>query len=612
MYPDVPRTVRLGTRDDEDRPLILCEYSHAMGNSNGNVHLYWDFFWSENHPRMQGGFIWDMIDQGLRKVDEPTQRSFFAYGGDFGDQPNDLQFCINVSITHLLCRSQLHMRDCYLIAHDSLIPISFSQGLFSPDREPHPAVQELKYLQQPVAFKVSASESSDMPVIRMDVNESPTALLNVINRYTFRDLSHLIWAWNVTSDCATEPIASGSFDITDKTLDEGLVLHLKQVVTRVARETKKREHPVTCFLNLRGSLKEATSWAKKGHQLVSQQFRLEFDGLEVPEKLNSKDDNVPVGASLTVVEDSSTVRVLPTGKEVAPLVIIDKSTGAIQSFSTPTGKNILASPTEVDVAGVVPNFTRAATDNDMGGPEIYLGFVLPEPLLIPLLSMYNAMFGSQSLSYLCQWKLHGLDPAFPPKIVCRNITTVSKGDGRVEIEAECAAERHSSSHRLFQQIIHYSVFSDGRICVTNQVVPCPSLRAIPSLPRVGMSLGLDSSLFHITFFGRGPHENYPDRKSSAELGVWSTTAKENAFEYIVPSENGSKSDCDWVAFRDESGNGVCVIPEQTSINFSASLYSQEEFHLAAHTYDLPIRENGKAPVHANIDFKLMGVGGDTR
>lgn len=98
MYPDVPRTIRLGTREDEDRPLILCEYSHAMGNSNGNVHLYWDFFWSEDHPRMQGAFIWDMIDQGIRKVHEPTQRSFFAYGGDFGDQPNDLQFCINVSV----------------------------------------------------------------------------------------------------------------------------------------------------------------------------------------------------------------------------------------------------------------------------------------------------------------------------------------------------------------------------------------------------------------------------------------------------------------------------------------------------------------------------------
>ena len=137
-------------------------------------------------------------------------------------------------------------------------------------------------------------------------------------------------------------------------------------------------------------------------------------------------------------------------------------------------------------------------------------------------------------------------------------------------------------------------------------IPCSSLRSIPSLPRVGMSLGLDPSLFNVTYFGRGPHENYPDRKSSAEMGIWSTTAKENHFDYIVPSENGSKSDCEWVAFRDEQGSGVCVVSEQTGMNFNASLYSQEELELAKHTYDLPVRENGKSAVHVNIDSSIMG------
>lgn len=127
MYPSVSRTLNLATRTDEDRPVILCEYSHAMGNSNGNLHLYWKEFWDPKVPRLQGGFIWDMIgaqihlqvfssvasgcrhahfvlpslfyseDQGLRKVDPATGREYFAYGGDFGDKINDLQFCINVS-----------------------------------------------------------------------------------------------------------------------------------------------------------------------------------------------------------------------------------------------------------------------------------------------------------------------------------------------------------------------------------------------------------------------------------------------------------------------------------------------------------------------------------
>ena len=97
MYPDVAKTLLMGERGDEDRPVILCEYSHSMGNSNGNLHLYWEQFWNKSKPRLQGGFIWDMIDQGLRKKDEKTGRDYFAYGGDFGETVHDRQFCINVS-----------------------------------------------------------------------------------------------------------------------------------------------------------------------------------------------------------------------------------------------------------------------------------------------------------------------------------------------------------------------------------------------------------------------------------------------------------------------------------------------------------------------------------
>lgn len=96
MYPDVNRTVKMAERNDEDRPVILCEYSHSMNNSNGNLHLYWESFWNPDYPRLQGGFIWDMIDQGLRKRAKDG-REYYAYGGDFGDEINDRQFCINVS-----------------------------------------------------------------------------------------------------------------------------------------------------------------------------------------------------------------------------------------------------------------------------------------------------------------------------------------------------------------------------------------------------------------------------------------------------------------------------------------------------------------------------------
>ena len=103
MYPNVGKTVHMGTLEEEDRPVILCEYSHSMGNSNGNLHLYWERFWKGDLPRLQGGFIWDMIDQGLRHTQPGDGRTYFRYGGDYGDDVNDLQFCLNVSTYQRQC-----------------------------------------------------------------------------------------------------------------------------------------------------------------------------------------------------------------------------------------------------------------------------------------------------------------------------------------------------------------------------------------------------------------------------------------------------------------------------------------------------------------------------
>ena len=94
MYTSVDELVALGDDCEDDRPIVLCEYSHSMGNSNGNIHLYFEQFWGPN-KRIQGGFVWDFKDQGLRKKCEVTGADYFAYGGDFGDTKNDAQFCIN-------------------------------------------------------------------------------------------------------------------------------------------------------------------------------------------------------------------------------------------------------------------------------------------------------------------------------------------------------------------------------------------------------------------------------------------------------------------------------------------------------------------------------------
>ncbi len=124
MYPSIAELARLADDPHDDRPVIMCEYAHSMGNSTGNLDEYWDLI--RSRPRLGGGFIWDWVDQGLRRT-EPDGTTWFAYGGDFGDEPNDGPFCLN--------------------------------GLVSPDRDPHPAAHQVHRVYQPVGIEVVDPDS---------------------------------------------------------------------------------------------------------------------------------------------------------------------------------------------------------------------------------------------------------------------------------------------------------------------------------------------------------------------------------------------------------------------------------------------------------------------
>ncbi len=140
MYPPISDLEDWVENTEDSRPFIMCEYSHAMGNSNGSLSDYWELIWKNKDRGLQGGFIWDWVDQGLLKETE-NGRPYWAYGGDFGDEPNDADFCIN--------------------------------GLIWPDRTPHPAMYECKKLFQPAAMYAGPGR------------------ITVENRQDFRDLSWL-------------------------------------------------------------------------------------------------------------------------------------------------------------------------------------------------------------------------------------------------------------------------------------------------------------------------------------------------------------------------------------------------------------------------------------
>ena len=212
MYPTPAEIVRL-TELDTTRPAIFCEYAHGMGNSTGNLKKYWDLF--ESHPRMQGAFIWDFVDQGLLKKTDDG-REFFAYGGDYGDTPNDLNFCIN--------------------------------GIVNPDRTPQPAMEEVQKVFQSIKVKA------------IDLY---AGVIAVENTYDFQNLDFLQMNWSL--DTPFETIMSGSIFGLDVPPGEGRVYVLGKMLEPLG---DSRDF----YLNISFTLKNETPWAEKGYELAWEQF----------------------------------------------------------------------------------------------------------------------------------------------------------------------------------------------------------------------------------------------------------------------------------------------------------------------------------------------------
>ncbi len=215
MYASVANIVRWSENNRDDRPLILCEYSHAMGNSNGGLKDYFDAF--DRCPGLQGGFIWEWLDHGIRQRDA-RGREYWAYGGDFGDTPNDSNFC--------------------------------ADGLVWPDRKPHPALYEYKKLSQPVTFRLTDPASGRLELFNR-------------NCFTGLDAYRLDWVLEIDG----RKVGSGSAEIPG-TAPRGrteLTLPVERPAVYPGEKT---------ILRLSLVLKEACRWAAAGFEIAFEAFEL--------------------------------------------------------------------------------------------------------------------------------------------------------------------------------------------------------------------------------------------------------------------------------------------------------------------------------------------------
>ncbi|MGY3852192.1 beta-galactosidase [Aeromonas aquatilis] len=199
---------------EETRPLILCEYAHAMGNSLGGYGHYWQAF--RDHPRLQGGFVWDWVDQGLDKY-TADGRHYWGYGGDFGDVQNDRQFCCN--------------------------------GLLFPDRTPHPTLFEAKRAQQPFQFTLL---------------EHTPLRVRIESEYLFRETDNERLSWQLCENGHVQQQGEVSLELAPQGVVE---LTLSGTLPAFAAGS-------LAWLDLAIVQSQATLWSQADHKVARQQFTL--------------------------------------------------------------------------------------------------------------------------------------------------------------------------------------------------------------------------------------------------------------------------------------------------------------------------------------------------
>ena len=481
---------------DRTRPLIMCEYSHSMGNSNGSLADYWDAF--EKYPGLQGGFIWEWIDHGLKRTTADGEQ-YWAYGGDFGDVPNDLNFVCD--------------------------------GLVWPDRTPHPAIYELKHLTQPVkaiAFHPASAE------------------LEIKNKQDFATLDWITVTWELK--VCGKAIADGrlpALNTPPQTVER----------FRLTLPPLQMEPGQEAFLNVRSFAANDTVWCKSGHEIGWDQIELPVDLKALPPPVEGE---TLQPLALERNNDSFAV------KNDTLQLIASSKTGRIESLCW-KGHELLVSGPEVQI-------WRAPTDND--GIKGWTG---------------------QDSKALGRWLAVGLDQLTitPVMAECRQNT-----DGSVILRFEHLAGSQACPKAVSHKHT-YTIRPGGQILVENTFIVDENL---PDLPRLGVVLTLNPGMENLKWFGRGPFENYSDRKRASIVDLYEGTVTNQYVPYILPQEHGNHTDVRWLSL--ENDHYGLLVSARGPMEFSASHYTAHDLTGAAHTYDLKPRPE----VVLSLDYRQCGLG----
>jgi beta-galactosidase len=469
------------------KPGILCEYAHAMENSLGNFKEYMDLF--EKYPTLAGGFIWDFVDQSIRRY-TPDGSERWLYGGDFGEEKTDRNFCAN--------------------------------GIVSADRTPHPSYFEVKNVYSRIRVK---------PV------DIKSGRVRIQNLYCFTDLSRFAMSWRVLKDGRVIFTRIADAPHVGPGQSTELTLELPEEPLDMRAEY---------LLDISFNIKDETPWCEAGYPLAVSQLTL-----AAAEAVNEQPENSE--ASLRETPDAFLIT--DTGLRA----VVSRLTGELSSLDLGSGE-LLASPMHL-------NYWRAFTDNDMG----YANFK-PEwsKMLMHGVTKWRSATETRRL---------------------RSVAAEESG-GRVVVTAVYSVRGCKGAVTTVYE------FGGGSLRLRHTVTPASDML------RVGFTFALPEKYGRITWYGRGPHENYCDRKTGAPAAIYSFPAAEMCHNYMRPQENGTRSDVRWMQATDDEGRGIRLAGSY--FDFSAWPYTQEDLQNASHRDELKHRDT----ITVNFDSEQRGVGGD--
>lgn len=504
MYHNPDQIEKYANDPTSDRPLILCEYAHAMGNSLGNFTEYWDII--RANDLLQGGCIWDWVDQGLAQTDKNGNK-FWAFGGDFGPKgtPSAGDFCCN--------------------------------GVILPDRSIKPHTLEMAKVYQNIWFKNF---------------DHKTESVDIFNENFFVDLSQYDLSYEVKSN--GKVLKTGKINAQVQPQETNTVK-----IPGIAKLFKANQQTTIQFY---ATQKNAILGLPANWVVAKDQFIVnDYPALK----------SAPAKAALALADGGSKLTV--SGKDFS--MEFDKKSGIITSYKQ-KGVEYFS-----ERFGPRPFFWRAPLDND-----------------------YGAGMGKR----LSDWK----DASYnTPNVELKsNITADSK-----QVEISCTYN-YSKVNATWN--VKYIITDNGRVKVENAFNSTKS--ELPLVFRVGMRMQLPASFVNAEFYGRGPIENYSDRKTAMFVDRYKTPVSDMGAKYVFAQETGHHVDTRWLALTQKSGAGLLFASDDI-FEFNATNYLLEDidngpdWHNDAPRHTAPEKKHYNAyqpsdKVDVFIDYRMQGVGGN--